>query len=64
MKIPISWGATITVTMISLAIWVFFDAMGMRLDPPATAVVVLVVAAVVMLARWVWLRTRAKGEAK
>lgn len=46
------------VTILSLGTWVFFHQQDMRLTPPETVVVVGAWVAIVLLAKWLWVRIR------
>jgi RsiW-degrading membrane proteinase PrsW (M82 family) len=54
-------GSLVTIFILTFAVWIFFYAMNMPLQAPATTVVAAVMIGIVTAARWVWSRSRAKG---
>ena len=52
------------VTILSLGTWVFFQQQDMRLTPPETVVVVGAWVAIVLLAKWLWVRIRDRKAKK
>lgn len=62
-KMKLTSGIGIVVFILTLAIWIFFDRMDMRLDPVSTTVVATALAMIGIFAQWLWSR-RSRGGAK
>jgi di/tricarboxylate transporter len=60
-KMKLTSGIGVVVFILTLAIWIFFDRLDMRLDPIGTTVVATAIAIVAIFGQWLWSRRTRKG---
>jgi hypothetical protein len=61
-KVKIPSGIGLGIFLLTLAVWIFFYCMHMRLDPTDTTVVATALTVVAIVCQWLWSRhTRNRG---
>jgi hypothetical protein len=60
-KIKLCSSVGVVVFITTLAIWIFFDHLDMRLDAMGTTVVATAIAIVAIFAQWLWSRRSRRG---